>query len=284
MAGTTAAGRKSGLFTHLRTDNWWLEPLLVFIVFGSFLGYSMWAGLQGEYYWAGISVNAGDYLCPLYSPLIFIDGSAAGAAPMEHAWFGAWPDWWPSLLPASPALWILAFPALFRFTCYYYRGAYYKAFVFTPPACAVGGVPRKGYFGEMKYMIFQNLHRYTLYFALIFIFILGYDAWLAMWQTDAAGNATFGMGVGTIIMIINPILIGSYTIGCHAFRHLVGGGKDVMSNKGGSSMTLSLWRTITWFNENHKKFAWASLLWVGFTDIYVRMVSSGIITDLNTWN
>jgi hypothetical protein len=26
-----------------------------------------------------------------------------------------------------------------------------------------------------------------------------------------------------------------------------------------------------------------SLFWVGFTDIYVRLVSMGVITDLNTW-
>jgi hypothetical protein len=26
-----------------------------------------------------------------------------------------------------------------------------------------------------------------------------------------------------------------------------------------------------------------SLFWVGFTDVYVRLVSMGVITDLNTW-
>ena len=31
-------------------------------------------------------------------------------------------------------------------------------------------------------------------------------------------------------------------------------------------------------------FAWMSLFWVGFTDVYVRLVSMGVITDLNTWN
>jgi hypothetical protein len=30
------------------------------------------------------------------------------------------------LLPFSPALLILPFPGGFRFTCYYYRGAYYN--------------------------------------------------------------------------------------------------------------------------------------------------------------
>ncbi len=285
MAGTSVAVRKNGLFTHLRTDNWWLEPMLVVIVFSAFVVYVTWAGLQGNYYWAGIGVKAGDYLCPLYSPLFYIDLRVAGSAPMEHALIpGPWPSWWPTAwLVSSPALFILAFPGLFRFTCYYYRGAYYKAFVMSPPACAVGGKPRK-YFGENKYMIFQNLHRYTLYIAILFVFILSYDAYLAFWQTNDAGVSTFGMGVGTLIMLINPMLIGSYTFGCHAMRHLAGGYKDTMTNKGGRTISLAAWNRVTWFNMHHKKFAWASLLWVGFTDIYVRLVSSGVITDLNTWN
>ena len=65
----------------------------------------------------------------------------------QHAWFGPKPAWWPALLPFSPALLILPFPGLFRFTCYYYRGAYYKAFWADPPSCAVGE-PRKSYWGE----------------------------------------------------------------------------------------------------------------------------------------
>jgi hypothetical protein len=30
-------------------------------------------------------------------------------------------------------------------------------------------------------------------------------------------------------------------------------------------------------------FAWVSLFWVAFTDVYVRLVSMGILRDLNTW-
>ena len=36
------------------------------------------------------------------------------------------------------------------------------------------------------------------------------------------------------------------------------------------------------WNEN-EKFAWTSLFWVGFSDLYVRLVTSGVITDLSTW-
>jgi len=41
--------------------------------------------------------------------------------------------WW----TISPALLILIFPLGFRFTCYYYRRAYYRSFWWAPPACAV---------------------------------------------------------------------------------------------------------------------------------------------------
>ena len=91
--------------------------------------------------------------------------------------------------PFSPALLILPFPAGFRFTCYYYRGAYYKAFWADPPACAVGE-PRKGYLGENSFpLIIQNIHRYFMYLAVVFLFLLSYDVWLAMWFKNPATGA-----------------------------------------------------------------------------------------------
>jgi hypothetical protein len=30
-------------------------------------------------------------------------------------------------------------------------------------------------------------------------------------------------------------------------------------------------------------FAWCSLIWVAVTDLYVYLVSSGAIRDVNTW-
>ena len=83
---------------------------------------------------------------------------------------------------------ILWAPGGFRLTCYYYRGAYYKAFWADPPACAVGE-PRKKYLGERSFpLIMQNVHRYFLYVALIFIGILAYDVWKAMWFAEWIWN------------------------------------------------------------------------------------------------
>ena len=174
----------------------------------------------------------------------------------------------------------LVFPLSFRFTCYYYRKAYYRAFTFTPPACAVGGIRQNNYKGETGLLLFKNLHRYAMYFAVIFIFILSYDAVLAFFR-----GGKFGIGVGSIILLINPILLGAYTFGCHSFRHLIGGKHDCFSCEyGNSSTTYSRWKIVTYLNRRHQIFAWLSLVWVGLSDVYVRLVSMGVVTDLNTWN
>ncbi len=119
------------------------------------------------------------------------------SATRRTAGSGPKPDWWPGFLPFSPALLILPFPGLFRFTCYYYRGAYYKAFWADPPACAVGE-PRKAYRGEHSFpLILQNVHRFFMWVAFVFILLLAYDVWEALWFTDpATGEARFGIGVG----------------------------------------------------------------------------------------
>ena len=70
---------------------------------------------------------------------------------------------------------ILWAPGGFRVTCYYYRKAYYRAFFLDPPACAVGEPQGDRYRGETRLLLFQNLHRYFLYFALIFLVILTVD-------------------------------------------------------------------------------------------------------------
>ena len=140
----------------MRADVWWTQPLLVFLGLGTFIVYSTWAAFQGTHYFFG------NYLSPFYSPEIFGDS--------PHSWFGPKPSWWPAWLLFSPALLVLWAPGGFRLTCYYYRGAYYKAFWADPPACTVGE-PRKTYLGERSFpLIMQNVHRYFLYLALIFIF------------------------------------------------------------------------------------------------------------------
>src|SRR5215210_993925 len=188
---------RRGFLETTRRDAWWVAPVVTFLILGGFVVYATWAAFQNAHYMYG------PYLSPFYSPEIFGDP--------KTAWFGAKPGWWPGLLPFSPALIILPFPGLFRFTCYYYRGAYYKAFWADPPNCAVGE-PRKSYIGERSFpLILQNVHRYFMYVAIIFLGLLAYDVYLATRFTDSATGATsFGLGVGTLVLALNVVLLGGY--------------------------------------------------------------------------
>ncbi len=261
MASNLVSITRRGFGETARRDFWWAQPLLTFIVFGSFIVYSTWAAFQGEHY------RFGPYLSPFYSPELL--GSAT-------AWFGPKPGWVPTWLPFTAALLILWAPGGFRFTCYYYRGAYYKAFWADPPACAVGE-PRSGYRGERKFpLILQNVHRYFLYLALLFLIILSYDAIEGMFFVGPDGRRHFGVGIGTLILVVNVILLASYTFGCHSLRHLVGGRYDQLADK---PIQQTAWKCVSGFNRRHMLFAWLSLFWVGFTDIYIRLCSMGIWTD-----
>lgn len=243
--------QKRGFGKTARTDLWWVNPLLVFLGLGAFLVYSGWAAMQGDFY------RFGPYLSPMYSPLLLTSR----------------PGWWPAFVPFSAALLILWAPGGFRVTCYYYRGAYYKAFWADPAACAVGE-PRKKYWGERTFpLILQNVHRYFLYLALLFLVLLAHDAWNALWWTEN-GRRIFELRVGTLVMIINPILLGGYTLGCHSLRHLLAGRKDVFS-----AARHKVYDCASCLNARHMTWAWYSLFWVMFTDIYVRLCAMGIWHD-----
>jgi hypothetical protein len=247
----------------MRRDAWWVTPLATFLGLSAFVVYATWAAFQGDHY------TYGPYLSPFYSPEVF--------GPSPHSWFGPKPDWWPLWLPFSPALLILWAPGGFRLTCYYYRGAYYKAFWADPPSCAVGE-PRKRYLGERSFpLILQNVHRYFLYLALVFLVFLIHDVWKALWFTDpATGVTSFGLGVGTLVLAANVVLLGGYTLGCHSLRHLVGGALDQLSRSPGR---FAAYRCVGCFNRRHMNWAWGSLFMVAFADVYVRLCSMGIWTD-----
>jgi hypothetical protein len=244
-----------------RRDAWWLQPLVVFTILGSFVVYATWAAFQNAHY------EFGNYLSPFYSPVLWGDS--------PHAWLGPKPAWWPGLLPFSPALLILPFPGLFRFTCYYYRGAYYKAFWADPPNCAVGE-PRSSYLGERSFpLILQNVHRYFLYIAVLFLFILAHDVWDALWF-DTPGGREFGIGVGTIVLAVNVVLLSCYTLGCHSMRHIVGGFLDQLSRH---PVRKKAYDCSSCLNRWHMKWAWMSLIGVAFADLYVRLCSMGVWHD-----
>jgi hypothetical protein len=254
---------RRGFGETTRRDLWWIQPVIVFAGLSGFIAYATWAALQGDHY------TYGNYLSPFYSPEIF--GSS------EHAWFGPQPAWWPAWLPYSPAMLILWAPAGFRLTCYYYRGAYYRAFWADPPSCTVGE-PRKSYVGEGSFpLVLQNVHRYFLYLALVFLVLLSIDAWNGLWFTNpASGASEAGLGVGSIVLLLNVVFLGGYTLGCHSLRHLVGGGLTQISKR---PTRHKAYFCVSALNRRHMVFAWMSLVWVAFADVYIRLCSMGILRD-----
>jgi hypothetical protein len=240
---------QGGLGSTLRKDNWWVGPAVTFTVLTSFIVYATFRAFENGYY------AYGPYLSPFYSPLLDASG------------FGI-----PFL---SPAMLILPGPASFRFTCYYYRKAYYRSFGMDPPACAVGERNAHKYNGETKLFIFQNLHRFTMYVALLFLVFLWHDFIKAL-----SWDGQFGMGLGSLVLLTNVVLLTGYTCGCHSFRHLIGGSVDSYSEAPLGKLRHQVWKLVTKLNENHMAFAWASLFGVALTDLYVRMVASGAIHDI----
>jgi hypothetical protein len=234
-----------------RRDTWWIQPVLVFLGLSTFIVYATWAAFQGRHY------SFGPYLSPFYSPEIF------GTSP--HSWFGPKPEAWPPWLPFSPALLILPIPAFFRLTCYYYRGAYYKAFWADPPSCTVGE-PRASYWGEHSFpLVLQNVHRYMLFISAGVLAVLAADVWHAFWFTDPSTEAArFGVGVGTLVLAINATLLGGYLFGCHSMRHVVGGSIDQLSR---APFGVRAYSCVSCLNRQHRLWAWTSLFSVGFADL-----------------
>jgi len=258
------------IFFTQRKDRWWIEPALTASGFLCFVIYTTWRALSGT------NFQYENYLSPFYSPLLFENPIGEG---LGHSWFGAWPQTIPSWIPGSPAIFILIFPLSFRLTCYYYRKFYYRSFFLTPPACAVQGVSQTNYKGETGLLVIQNLHRQTLYIAILYICVLYYDGFVSLFR-----DGQLGIGIGSIVLIINPTLLAFYTFGCHAFRHLIGGKEDCFScPSGNENVKYKIWKRVSTLNSKHMLWAWLSMIWVGLTDLYIMLVSKGIIVDYNTW-
>ena len=242
----------------LRQDRWWLPPLVTFVVFSAFVIYATWRAFSGDNYYSA------PYLSPLYSPCLTtecVEGSSDFGQPFS---------WW----SLSPALIILVIPLGFRMTCYYYRKAYYRAFWFSPPACSVAE-PHGRYTGETRFpLIFQNLHRWFLYAAVLISLVLTFDTVIAF--RDAQGDWGH-MGLGTVIMLVNIVLIWGYTLGCHACRHIVGGKLRHFSKH---PVRYQAWTLVSKLNAKHAQWAWLSLFSVALTDLYVYLLATGTITDV----
>lgn len=256
--GVDAIGRARLGVRTLRRDRWWLPPLATAAGLVLFSLYAGFRAFQNDFYYAA------PYLTPFYSPCLTTE-CVPGASD-----FGQPISFW----PLSPALLILVFPLGFRATCYYYRKAYYRAFYLSPPACAVAE-PHRRYTGEARFpLVFQNVHRYFWYAAMIFAVILTYDAVLGFRdETGAWGH----MGLGTVILLVNAALIWLYTLSCHSCRHIVGGKIKHFSRH---PRRYWAWQQISKLNARHMLLAWVSLAWLVVADVYIVLLATGTINDL----
>ncbi|MFI7320999.1 hypothetical protein [Streptomyces venezuelae] len=244
---------------HLRTDRWWLAPAATTAGLLAFIVYSTWRAFANADYYAA------PYVSPFYSPCL-----AENCEPMKGGpnWeiFGSW---W----GLSPSILILVFPLGFRLTCYYYRKAYYRGFWASPPACAVAE-PHKKYTGETRFpLILQNIHRYFFYAAVPVAGILTYDAVLGFRDE----NYEWGhMGLGTLVLLVNVVLIWIYTLSCHSCRHVIGGKLKHFSRH---PVRYRMWQWTGKLTNRHMLLAWTSLASVALADLYVYLVASGAFDD-----
>ncbi len=175
-----------------------------------------------------------------------------------------------------PSLLILLPPVLFRATCYYYRKAYYRSYFLDPPACAVGELRAGRYRGETAFpLVLQNLHRYLFYATFLYLPFLWSDV---VHATRFGGS--FGIGLGTLVILANTTALTFYSFSCHSARHLVGGGLDCFSRTAASRACHAAWKGASVLNARHMLFAWMSFFTVCSADLYVRLLASGVIHDV----
>lgn len=228
-------------FSTSRTDPWWIETLASASVFVLAIIYSIVRAIEGKFF------QWGPYLSPLYP------------FPIETAWI-------------SPAMFTMWVPAGFRITCYFCRRVYYRSVFADPPACMVRE-PKRDYRGESAFpYILLNLHRYFLFFAILFVPIHWFHAIKSfVWE------GSFGIGLGSIIILADSVFLTLYVLSCHSFRHLSGGRVDNYSQ---NISRYKIWKFVSSLNRNHGFFFWVSLISVIVADLYIRLLSSGAINEI----
>ncbi len=250
----------------MRPDAWWAQPLLVFLGLGAFHRLLHLGGVSGDellFRAVPLAVLFAGNFRRFAAQLVWTEtGLVAGAG-----------------LLFSPALLILWAPGGFRLTCYYYRGAYYKAFLGRSAGLhrrrTAQDVSRRAlvsaHHAECASLL--SLSRAHLHRASSLI-----DVWKAMWFADpATGKTSFGIGVGTIVLAINVVLARRL----HLWLSFAAPSRRRISRSTFASRrpAISAYRCVSCLNRRHMLWAWMSLFWVGFSDLYVRLCSMGVWHD-----
>ena len=86
-----------------------------------------------------------------------------------------------------------------------------------------------------------------MYVMLAYLPLLSFDVWLSLNFHEGDTHA-YGVTVGSLILLVNVIMLTGYTFGCHAFRHVVGASQvgRIPMNR----MKYKLWKLSTKLNDS----------------------------------
>ena len=229
---------------------WWIEPALTVVCYTAFVVYASWSVFSGT--------------------VVFFD-------PYVSPFFSTWLGFGLIRVPIIGLLipFLAVIPLGLRGTCYYYRKSYFRSFFWDPPACAIQELKRGKYRGETRFpWVLNNYHRYFLLLSLVVLVFLWADVIRAF-----SYHGHFFIGLGSLVMLTNVVLLSLYSLTCHSFRYLMGGRIDAFSRVRGGLFWKRITMTLNCFNPSHGAFAWYSMFSVALTDLYVYLLSTGTVTD-----
>jgi hypothetical protein len=179
----------------------------------------------------------------------------------------------------SPTVLIAPLPGLFRLTCYAYRKDYHRHVFHHPLGCSNeerGERHSQPYTGERNAIfLIENIHRYLLYAAIPI---------LPFFYFDFLHSLTYSGGIllrlGSFVLLANALLLTSWTISCHSFRHVIGGNMDSYSFRTAGRLRKNLFDLQSKLNAHHEALAWISLITIIFADLYLRALAAGLQLDL----
>ena len=217
MAQVVIPLQRQGFGETMRRDAWWGQPLLTLVVLGSFVVYATWAAFQGEHYnSARISRRSTRRSCSAMAACWF--GPEAGLVAGLAALFAGAADplgarrvpRYLLLLPRRVLQGVLGGPAVVR------RRRAAEELSAARTRSRSSSRTSTGTFCISRCS--SSCSRVGR--------VEG-----ALVRRSATGRTEFGIGVGTLVLAVNVVLLGGYTFGCHSLRHLVGGRLDQLSKR-----------------------------------------------------
>ena len=198
----------------MRADVWWTQPLLVFLGLSIFIVYSTWAAFQGHelFFWQlPLAILLAGNFWRFAAQLVWAEADLV--AGLANFFSGATRSLGAGRISAHLLL--------------------------LPRRLLQSLLGRSA--GMHRRRAAQNLSGANVRFrssckTFIATFSISrccsFSSRLRCLESDVVPIRTdFGIGVGTIVLAINVVLLGGYTFGCHSLRHLVGGFRISFRNR-----------------------------------------------------